>query len=71
MTNRFRNYGLWTAVAALVLLVIQALGIEIDAGKYNEIVTAVLGILALAGVISNPTSGRGFTDEKAPDYEGQ
>jgi uncharacterized membrane protein len=71
MNNRWRNYGLWTAIAALVLLVLQAFGIEIDAGQYDKIVTAVLGVLALAGVISNPTDGRGFTDTKTQDYEGQ
>ncbi|MFE4202156.1 holin [Aneurinibacillus aneurinilyticus] len=69
--NRWRNYGLWTAIAALILLVLQSFGIEIDVGRYNDIVTAVLGVLALAGVISNPMNGRGFTDTKTQDYEGQ
>ena len=72
MTNRWKNYGLWTAVAALVLLVLQAFGIKVDVGQYNEIVNAVLAVLALAGIINNPTTNNpGFSDDKAPDYEGQ
>jgi phi LC3 family holin len=62
--NRFKNYALWIAVASLGLIVAQAFGIEIAEDKYNEIVNGVLTVLVLAGVVSNPTSGTGFKDEK-------
>lgn len=51
---RFKNYGLWVAVASLGLLVIQALGLPIIEDKYNEIVNAVLTVLVLAGVVNSP-----------------
>ncbi|NMF01154.1 holin [Aneurinibacillus aneurinilyticus] len=68
--NRWRNYGLWTAIASLILLVLQRFGLEVDVGWYDDLVTGILSVLVLAGVISNPMNGRGFTD-KPHDYEGQ
>jgi phi LC3 family holin len=62
--NRFKNYALWLGVASLILLVVQAFGVEVATDKYNEIVNAVLTVLVLAGVINNPTSGSGFRDGK-------
>jgi uncharacterized membrane protein len=61
--KRFKNYGLWLAVASLGLIVAQAFGLTIAEDKYNEVVNAVLTVLVLAGVINNPTSGTGFKDE--------
>lgn len=61
--NRFKNYGLWLAVASLSLIVAQAFGLTIAEDKYNEVVNAVLTVLVLAGVVNNPTSGNGFKDK--------
>jgi uncharacterized membrane protein len=61
--KRFKNYGLWLAVASLGLIIAQAFGLSIAEDKYNEVVNAVLTVLVLAGVINNPTSGTGFKDE--------
>lgn len=60
--KRLRNYGLWVAVASLVLLALQTFGVDIAPEKYNQLVNGVLGVLVLLGVISNPTnpSGKGF-----------
>ena len=64
MNNRYSNYGLWVALAALVLLVLQSAGIGVDTGKYNQIVNAVLGILAMLGILSDPTTiNQGFKDD--------
>jgi phi LC3 family holin len=60
--NRFKNYGLWLAVASLGLIIAQAFGLTIAEDKYNEVVNAVLTVLVLAGVVNNPTSGSGFKD---------
>jgi len=61
--DRFKNYLLWSSIGAFVLLVVQAFGVEIDVGKYNELVNAGLGLLVLAGVINNPSHGTGFKDQ--------
>jgi uncharacterized membrane protein len=62
--KRFKNYGLWLAVASLGLIIAQAFGLSIAEDKYNEVVNAVLTVLVLAGVVNNPTSGTGFKDEE-------
>ncbi|PFP30275.1 holin [Bacillus sp. AFS073361] len=61
--KRFKNYGLWLAVASLGLIVAQAFGLNFAEDKYNEVVNAVLTVLVLAGVVNNPTSGTGFKDK--------
>jgi uncharacterized membrane protein len=60
---RFKNYGLWLAVASLGLMVAQTLGVDIAEDKFNGIVDAVLSVLVLAGVVNNPSSGNGFKDK--------
>lgn len=61
--NKFKNYGLWVAVAALVGLVLQDAGVAVAPDKYQGYVDIVLNILVLAGIISNPSVGKGFTDK--------
>ncbi|MFR2838137.1 MAG: hypothetical protein ACLTBU_03545 [Zhenhengia sp.] len=62
--NRWRNYGLWAAIAAFIPLLLSGLGIQIIPDGYEEIVNAFLGILVLAGIISNPTtSSKWFQDD--------
>lgn len=60
--GKYRNYGLWVAVAALVGMLVQDAGLTITPEKYDGYVQAVLGILVLAGIISNPSQGNGFKD---------
>ena len=69
--NKWRNGGLWVAVISAVLLAGQAVGAlfgyEITSELIANImkaVNAVLFVLATAGIISNPSSGNGFKDEK-------
>ncbi|WP_053983133.1 phage holin family protein [Niameybacter massiliensis] len=62
--SRWRNYGLWVSIAAVIPLVLSAFGIKIVPSEYQEIVNAVLAILVTAGIISNPTTtSRWFTDD--------
>lgn len=66
--NRFKNVGLWIATFALVPLIAEALGTYninvILPGNYDVLVKAVLGVLVLAGILSNPTTeNRGYLDD--------
>ncbi|WP_044640957.1 phage holin [Risungbinella massiliensis] len=62
--QRLRNYGLWIAVASLVLMVLRAFGIDLVEEQYDSIVDSILGILVLLGIINNPTSNnQGFWDD--------
>ena len=62
--ERFKNYGLWVSIFAFIPLLLNAFGINILPGNYTELVNAFLGILVLAGIISNPQKGKGYLDPK-------
>ena len=53
--NRLTNYNFWISMFSAVLLILQALKIEFDILYVNEIFTAVLGLLVVIGIISDPT----------------
>lgn len=62
--ERFKNYGLWVSIAALIPLILSSFGIHIIP-NYQEIVNAVLAILVTAGILSNPTTTtKWFGDDK-------
>lgn len=61
--SRLSNYGLWMAVAALIPLLAEAIGIKIST-NYNDIINSILGILVLLGIINNPTTkNHGLLDD--------
>ena len=63
--SRFKNYGLWVSIFALIPLVLQGFGVNILPGNYEEIVVALLGVLVMAGILNNPTSeNTGYLDDK-------
>jgi uncharacterized membrane protein len=39
------------------------LGVDIDLGKYEQLCEAFLSILVMAGIINNPSLGRGYSDK--------
>ena len=59
--SKFKNYGLWLALAALGGLILNDAGL-VGPEKYNEYVDMILAVLVAAGIISNPSSGKGFKD---------
>lgn len=66
--SRFKNYGLWVSIAALIPLVLKGFGVDILPGNYEEIVVSVLGILVMAGILNNPTSNNtGYLDDKTKE----
>ncbi|WP_342435901.1 phage holin [Paenibacillus sp. FSL L8-0436] len=71
MKSKWRNYGLWVSLTAAVLLGVQTVGVifgvEFAPEKYDEVtaaVNAVLGVLVVLGIVSNPEAGKGYTDKK-------
>lgn len=68
--NKWKNYGLWVSLTAALLLVIQTVGavfgFQLAPEKYEEItgaVNALLGVLVVLGIISNPSAGKGYSDK--------
>lgn len=66
--ERFKSYALWAAVLAFIPLLADSLGVYnvhlVLPGNYAEIVTALLGILVLAGIVTNPSNGKGYKDDE-------
>lgn len=62
--SRFRNKGLWVAVASFILLMLQTFGVHVVPEQFNDLVNSLLGILVMAGILSDPTTGSWFTDQK-------
>lgn len=60
--ERFKNYGLWIAFASLVGLFVNDLGL-LAPEKFDEYVNAIFAVLIAAGIISNPSNGKGFGDK--------
>lgn len=61
--NKYKNYGLWVAIFAFIPVLMESLGIDVLPTNYEELVKGLLGILVLAGIISNPEKGQGFIDK--------
>jgi uncharacterized membrane protein len=61
--KRFKNYGLWIAVAGLVGMALQDVGVITSPEKYQMYVDAVLNVAVLAGIINNPSLGKGYKDK--------
>jgi uncharacterized membrane protein len=61
MNNRFKSYSLWVALFSLVGLIVNDFGL-LAPEQYDQYVAAILTVLVAAGVVSNPSIGKGFTD---------
>ncbi|MCH1627649.1 hypothetical protein [Fredinandcohnia quinoae] len=59
---KWKNYGLWISIASILYMVLKDLGFKIDLTEWQTYVTAILGVLATLGIISNPEKGKGFFD---------
>jgi uncharacterized membrane protein len=62
MNKRWKNYGLWIALAALIGLFVNDAGL-LAPEKYQQYVDAVLTVLIAAGIVTNPSIGKGFRDK--------
>lgn len=63
--SRFKNYGFWVSVAALIPLLLNAFDVNFVPEEYQAIVNAILAILVAAGIISNPTTeSKWYGDDK-------
>lgn len=63
MQEKFKNYGLWVALFALLGMVLMDAVPNFNLGRYQEYVDIILYILIAAGVVSNPTAGKWFSDK--------
>lgn len=62
MKDKLKNYGFWLSLAGAIVIFLQAVGIRMNVPYVNEIITSFMGILVVLGIISNPSSGKGYKD---------
>lgn len=65
MNSRFKNYGLWIALFALLNLFLTDSGIIIE--HYQQYVDLIMYILIAVGIVINPSLGTGFKDDYVPE----
>lgn len=53
---RLTNKLWWTQIISAVLLVITSAGIELPSWINNEVILAILSVLTLLGIITDPTT---------------
>ena len=65
--SRFKNYGLWVSIFALIPLLLNAVGVNVVPEQYQLITNSILTILVALGVVSNPTTNttKWFGDDPA------
>jgi uncharacterized membrane protein len=62
--SRWKSAVLWAAIAAQVIALGQMTGIwtaiGIDAGLVGDVVAGILQVLAIVGIINNPTDAKNW-----------
>lgn len=67
---RFRNYGLWVAVAALLPMILQSFGLNVLPSNFSSIINSILGIFVMLGILNNPTTNcKWFSDDEKKQME--
>lgn len=60
--NRLTNYNFWVSIVSAILLILQSFNIQFDISNFNDITTAVLGLMVVIGIINDPT--KSYTNTK-------
>ncbi len=68
LKDKLKTKGFWVRIVSAVIVILQAFGLKLDAPAVNEILTAVVGLLVIFGIVSDPSSGSGYLDG-APDAD--
>ncbi len=58
---RFKNYGLWVAIGSLVTMVAND-AFQVAPADVEKYVDVALTIGIAAGIINNPSNGKGYKD---------
>ena len=66
--TRFKNYGLWVSILALIPMILSAFGVKVVPEEYQAISNTILTILVALGIVSNPTTQcKWYVDDKCQD----
>lgn len=68
LKDKLKTKGFWIRIVSAVIVILQAFGLKLDAPAVNEILTAVVGLLVIFGIVSDP-SAVGGTAEDSPETD--
>ena len=64
LKNKMKNYGFWVSLGGAVVLLLQAIGFNVDIAYADSIITALCSLLVVLGIISDGDKGKGYIDKK-------
>jgi uncharacterized membrane protein len=69
MKDKLRSKKFWLSLAAAVVVLLQCLGVKIDAPVVNEAVCTVCGVLVLIGLITDDVKKENDETEESQDED--
>ncbi len=60
--ERMKNAGFWVSILSALFLILGAFGVEIAGATADAVISAVCSVLVVLGIISDPTTGKGYLD---------
>lgn len=67
LKERLKNAGFWVSLISSVFLILGAFGVEIADETASSVINAVCSALVVFGIISDPTTGKGYLDAAKRD----
>lgn len=64
--SRLKNAGFWVSLLSAVFLILGAFGVEIAGETADAVINAVCSLLVVFGIVSDPTTGKGYLDGVIP-----
>ena len=58
--SRWKSLPLWLGVAGGIKLILDAIGVKIEDGIWNNVINGLATMLVMFGVLNNPTNAAGF-----------
>ncbi|MGT2716550.1 phage holin [Streptococcus respiraculi] len=66
---RLRNPRFWVALLSAVALLAQQIGLNVFPENWKEVLNTVLTVLAIVGIVEDPTTAGLSDSERAMNYE--
>ncbi|MBR2967462.1 MAG: hypothetical protein IKC35_01630 [Clostridia bacterium] len=64
MGNKFKTKTFWISLAGMIIMLLQLLGVKIDAPYVNEVVNAVCAICVFVGLLSGDSSPENIENQQ-------
>lgn len=62
LKERMKNIGFWVSLMSSIVLILGAFGVEIGDEVANSVINGVCSLLVVFGIVSDPTTGKGYLD---------